>query len=162
MANSFSYRQGQRELVKLPVATATVIEIGDIVAWHSSDSEVHPASDEPWDTNEATTQANFADHFMGIAVESSSSSQNDDITVDISALAVYEFTVISNTFDVGDSLGVDSASNALQDQVLAAQTTATSAIARSFERKASASTLLKVKFASAFNTAANATPGTVG
>lgn len=73
MANSYSYRTGQREPRKYGVASATVIEIGDLVYYDTSTDQVKPASDFTWNTDLATTQGGFADVVAGVAMESSAS-----------------------------------------------------------------------------------------
>lgn len=160
MANSYSFRSGQRELVKCPVDSGTVVEVGDVVYLETDDTR--PASSKVWDTNLATTQANLANVFMGVAVEMSANGDTDDIDVDISPDSVYQFTVNSATYKLGDALGCDKdTGNALLDQALEAAT-GTSAIARAKEFKSSATTLLRVSFASAYNVAANNVNAVVG
>lgn len=152
MANSYTFRHGQRQLVKGRVNLATVIEIGDMV-WLDTD-DLKPASDLTWNTNLAGTQGDFAAVFVGIAMESSSASQSDPIDVDVSADSVYEFTVASATYEIGDDLGPDAnttpSPDQLEDQVLEAVSSAAYGIARSREYKASASTKLNVSFYSAY------------
>lgn len=152
MANSHSFRNGQRQLVKGRVDSGTVIEIGDMV-WLDTD-DLKPASDFTWNTNLATTQGDFAAKFVGISLEQSASGDTDDISVDVSADAVYEFTVASATYEVGDDLGPDAnttpSPDQLEDQVLEAVSSAAAGIARAREYKASASTKLMVSFNSAY------------
>ena len=116
--------------------------------------DVKPASSFTWTSNLATTQANFAEQFIGIAAEKSASGQTDPISVDISALSVYEFVVASATFELSDELGPDENSSALHKQTLEKTASDVYGIARAYERKAAASTSLRVKFASAYNPAA--------
>lgn len=155
MANSHSFRSGQQQLVQCPVDSGTVIEKGDII-WLDTD-DVKPASSVTWDTNLATTQAALADAFVGIAAAPSASGETDAIPVDVSADSVYEFTVASDTYMLGAPLGADKASgNALLDQALE-DAVAASSIAMAAEFKTAATTLLRVRFASAYNpSAANA------
>ncbi len=156
------HRSGQRKLIKFAVASATVIERNDMCALQSSPDEIIPAEDETWDTDLATTQANFANRFAGIAYEGSANLKTDDVSLDISADAVYEFTCNSAAYEMGDSLGPDKASgNALLSQTLEAAI-ATSAICRAMRNEDSAVTLLKVSFASAFNPSANNVNSQVG
>lgn len=152
MSNSFNYRFGQTEMVKFAVDSATVIEIGDLVYLNTDD--VKPAADLTWDTNLATTQADFADVFAGVAAEQSASGDTDSIDIDISPMSVYEFAVASATYEIGDKLGPDqSGGTALLSQQLE-EAVAASAVAVAYERKTSA-TRLKVKFASALNPASS-------
>ena len=153
MSNSFTFRHGQRAPRNLPINSATVLEIGDMCFYDTDD--VKPAADFTWDTNLATTQAGFADVFLGIAMHQSASGDTDNVDVDVSVEAIYEFTVASATYEFGARLGPDKASgDALLSQVLEAAVAASS-VAVAVERKASASTSLKVQFASAYNPSAN-------
>lgn len=153
MANSFNYRFGQTEMVKFAVDSATVIEIGDLLFLDTDD--VKPAADLTWNTNLATTQADFADAFAGVAVEQSASGDTALIDVDISPMSVYEFAVASTTYEVGNILGPDqSGGNALLSQQLE-KAVAASSCAVASERKTANSTRLKVKFASALNPASS-------
>ena len=164
MANSFPYRKGPTELVSLPVDSGTVIERGDMVFLDTDD--VKPASDFTFDTNEATTQAGFAAQFVGIAHEASADGDTDPITVDQSAESIYEFTVVSATYEFGDDLGptldTSTSPDELKDQELKAAAAATSAIARCFKRSGGATTSLYVKFAGAYNLGGNNTNAVVG
>lgn len=154
------YRFGQVELVKYAVDSATVISAGDMVYLDTND--VKPASDLTWDTNLATTQATFANTFMGIAREASASGDTDAIDIDISPMSVYEFTVASDTYELSASLGPDKATgNELLDQALE-DAVAASAVAFPYERAGTATTLLKVKFASAFNPASSNANASIG
>jgi hypothetical protein len=150
--DSHSFRHGQRKLVRGRVDSATVIEIGDMV-WLDTD-DVKPASDFTWNSNLATTQGDFAAKFLGIASEKSANGDTDPISVDVSEHAIYEFTVASATYEIGDDLGPDDdttpSPDELMDQQLVGTSAATSAIARSHEYKASASTKLLVSFYSAY------------
>lgn len=163
MANKWRFRHGQMELIKFPVESGTVIERGDMLFFGGSDEAVHPASEKEWDTNLATTQAAFANVFAGIAYEASPNGETEDISVDTSPDSVYEFDVASATYLVGDDLGPDQDSTTvLMDQQLEGAAATSDAVARAYEKKASASTTLKVKFASAYNVAANNVNAVVG
>lgn len=160
MANSHSYRFGQTALVKYAVDSSTVISIGDMLYLDTDD--VKPASSTTWNTNLATTQADFADVFIGIAREQSASGDTDDIDVDISPDSVYEFAVASATYELSDVMGPDKASgNAIVSQTLE-KAVAASSVAFPFERASASVTLLKVKFASAFNPASSNANASIG
>jgi hypothetical protein len=147
--NQLRFRSGQVQLARLRVDSGTVIEAGDMVFLDSDD--VKPASDFTWDTDLATTQAAFAASFLGIAHQQSAAGDTDDVSVDLSPLAVYEFDVNAATYEVGDPLGPDENSSALMDQQLEAVGSAALGIARAVEYKAASSALLRVTFASAFH-----------
>lgn len=161
MANSHSYRFGpQRQLVQGAVDSSTVIEVGDML--YLATDDVRPAGQIAWNTNLATTQADFAAVFLGIAAGQSASGDTDPVDIDVSPMSVYEFTVASATYELGDPLGPDKASgNALLDAALEGAVN-TSSVARAYERKTAASTLLMVTFASAYNAASANTNATLG
>ena len=148
MSNQMRFRSGQVQLHKLRVDSDTVIEAGDLVFLDTDD--VKPAADFPWDTDLETTQGAFAAVFLGVAHEQSADGDTDDLSIDTSPQAIYEFDVDSATYEVGDSLGPDEDSSSLMSQQLEAAAGSAS-IARAAEYKASASTTLRVTFASAFH-----------
>ena len=151
MANNLRHRSGPQLLVKCAVDSAQVIDIGDMV-WLNTD-DVRPATAFTWDTDLATTQASFAEKFIGIAQEESASGETDEISVDISPLAVYEMALASATAEVGDPLGPDQtgtgSSATLMDQQLESAV-AGSSVARCVKRNAAAATSIEVTFASAY------------
>lgn len=148
------------QLHKLRVDSATVLEAGDLVYLDSDD--VKPASSFTWTTNLAITQSAFAASFLGVVHQQSADGDTDDVSVDLSPTAVYEFDVNAGTYEVGDGLGPDESSSALMNQQLEATASGTLAIARSAEYKAATSSLLRVKFASAFHTASANTNAVIG
>lgn len=164
MANKYRYRKGQQKLAAYGVASATVIERSDMLFIDTTSNEVKPASAIGFTTNIATTQAEFADNFVGIALEDSASGETDDITVDIGAESVYEFDCTSATYNVGDLLGPsdnDDAGNALDDQSLEAAVAASS-VARCFEKEEAAVTSVMAQFASLHNPSANHAGAEIG
>ena len=150
MSNRLRFRSGQVHLHKLRVDSGTVLEAGDVVYLDTDD--VKPASDFPWTTDLATTQSAFAASFIGVTHQQSASGDTDDVSVDLSPHAVYEFDVNSATYEVGDELGPDEQSSKLMDQQLEAVSFGSLGIARAAEFKAVSTALLRVTFASAFYT----------
>ncbi len=159
MSNQLRFRSGQVQLHKLRVDSGTVIEAGDLVFLDTDD--VKPASDFTWDTDLATTQSEFAAVFLGVAQQQSADGDTDDVSVDLSPFSVYEFDVNSATYEVGDSLGPDENSSALMNQQLEAAS-AGNAVARAAEYQASASSTLRVQFASAYHPGAANANATLG
>jgi len=151
MANQLRFRSGQVHLHKLRVNSGTVLEAGDLVFLDSDD--VKPASDFTWSSDLATTQSNFAASFLGVCHQPSADGETDDVSVDLSPHAIYEFDVNPATYEVGDELGPDEQSSSLMNQQLEAVSTGTRAIARAAEFKSSSASTLRVMFASAFYTA---------
>lgn len=148
MSNQLRFRSGQVQLHKIRVDSGTIIDAGDLVFLDTND--VKPASDFDWDTDLATTQGLFAAVFLGVAHQQSADGDTADVSVDLSPLSVYEFDVNSATYEIGATLGPDESSSTLMDQQLEAATGIAS-IARAAEYKASASTKLRVTFASAYH-----------
>lgn len=160
MSNRLRFRSGQVELHKLRVDSGTVLEAGDLVYLDTDD--VKPASSFTWTTDLATTRSNFAAVFLGVCHQPSASGDTADVSVDLSPLAVYEFDVTSSTFEVGNMVAPAQNSSALHKQTLQKVTNAAHAIARAAEFKATASTLLRVQFASAFHTASSNVNAAIG
>ncbi len=137
------------QIVYCAVDSGTVIAVGDMVFLDTDD--VKPASSFTWDTNLATTQASFANAFLGIAMSShASGSAVTNFPVNISPHATYKMTCASATFEIGATLGPAKASgNALENQKLVAAVAASS-VARCRKRHASASTTVVANFQSAY------------
>lgn len=76
----------------------TTIAVGDML-WLDT-SLVEPASTFTWDTDLPTTQGNFKELFVGIALEAHASGDGDTkIAVDISPLSYYDFTCESDAHE---------------------------------------------------------------
>jgi hypothetical protein len=137
-------------IVRVAVDSATAISAGDALYLDTDDAK--PASSETWDTNLATTQANFVNHFLGIAQadHAANSGAVTDFPVDISPFAVYELDCASETHEIGDTLGMDKAAgNALLSSTLEKAVAASSCF-RCVKRDASASTKVYVRMQSAY------------
>lgn len=143
----------------MPVDSATVIAIGDILWYVGSEDEVEPASTFLWTTNLATTQGNFAAAFAGIAMEKSASGDTDSISVDTSPDSIYEIDVPSAAYKLDSTLGPDEGSSTLQNQKLELAAAAAS-IARSLDQKTT--TRLRVSFASALSTSSSNVNANIG
>lgn len=150
MPNRLRFRSGQVQLHRFRVDADTVIEAGDLVYLDGDD--VKPASAFPWDTDLATTQAAFAAAFVGVAHQQSRAGETDDISVDLSPHAVYEFDVNPAAYEVGDVLAPDESSNTLMNQQLEAVASGTLGIARAAEYKPASASRLRITIASAFHT----------
>jgi len=138
MGNVNRYRRGKRQLVQMPVASATVIEKGDMVLMVSGLATT-PSLVYVEDTyigNEATLQAAAAVIFVGVAETASAVGQTDDILVDVSIDSIYEFQQsAAAAISFGDVLEIACASWAgsswygIDDKVDPMGTTYTSPIA---------------------------------
>lgn len=114
MGNVSRYRYGNEETEQFAVASATVIEAGDMVAWDASNNVCYPASAQTWDTNLATTQGNFADLFLGIALDASPNGSTAKISVAL--IGVFEMAQASATLDFGAA--VSPAQNGTEEELL--------------------------------------------
>lgn len=156
------FRKGSHQLIAYPVASATVVARHDMCWMAASDNEIYPASDFPWDTNIATTQAAFAVLFAGIAYQKSDSGDTDDVSVDVSADTWYEFDCASNTPKAGQGFGPDQDSTAdLLSQTLESAVDGSS-VAQCQKNYSAATTRVLVRFASAHNPSANNAEAALG
>ena len=98
------HRYGQQCMVRVAVDSATAIAMGDLVYLDTDDAK--PASSETWSSDLATTQANFNNHFLGIAQADHAANSGAvlDFPVDISPTSVYEMVCDSETHEISDML----------------------------------------------------------
>jgi hypothetical protein len=87
----------------LPVDSATVIEIGDLLYLDTDDAK--PASAQADQGSESSNQQMFHDSFAGVAMHASRSGDTQPIRV--ATTGVFEFDCVSTTLEVGDMLGAD-------------------------------------------------------
>lgn len=148
---SARFRSGQMKLVPFRVASADVINAGDMVFVYSTLDQIQAAEDITWNSSLATTQADFANVFAGIAYTSSAAGETDDVLVDVSSASVYEYPCASATFKTGAPIGpAKQSGNALESQKVV-EATGTSCVGRTVEPKSSATTSIRVSFASAYH-----------
>jgi hypothetical protein len=130
--------------------SSTVLAVGDLVYLDTDD--VKPAASFTWDTNIATTQAAFANSFLGICMTAKASgAAATNIAVQIAPTVIYKYTCTSETHEIGNTFGPakNPLSNALLSQQLV-KSAAAGGVARGQKRNASASTTAIVRFQSAF------------
>jgi len=155
------HRSGQQTLRSYPVASATVINIGDMV-WTNS-GEVKAAGDFTWTTDLATTRANFAALFVGIARTPSAAGETTNVQVDVSPEAVYEIDQASAAIDIGTPIGpAKQSGNLLESQKVVATGDATTCIGYAAYDYQSATTRVRVTFASARHSASSNVNANVG
>lgn len=116
MANTMRWRYGATKPVQLPVASATVIEIGDLVYLDFDNAK--PAGEQGDQGSVTGNQETFHDNFVGVAMQASPAGESEPIRVATSG--VFEFECASATFEVGDLVGgsENGAGNALESQVV--------------------------------------------
>ena len=149
MSTTLRYRSGLTHLCRMRVAADTVIHAGDLVYLDSG--TVKPAASLAWNSDLATTQDDFAAVFAGVAHQSSAAGETDDISVDLSPLAVYEFDCAPAPYEAGDRLGPDELSSTLMSHQLEAVAGGTAGMARAVEYRPSGSTTVRVTLVSALH-----------
>ena len=103
MTDTMRWRYGDTNPVVLPVDSATVIEIGDLVYLNVDDAR--PAAMSTYGASLAAAQETFHDLFAGVAMQRSRSGDTDPIRVATSG--VFELACASATFEVGARIGLD-------------------------------------------------------
>lgn len=144
------HRYGPQFLVHVAVDSGTEISAGDLLFLDTDDAK--PAGSFTWTTDLATTQANFANQFLGVAMADHPAGSGAVVRfpVDISPLAVYEMDCTSQTHEVGDTLGPKKAAgNALLAGTLE-KAVAASSCGRCVRRNPSAQDKVYVRFQSAY------------
>ena len=132
MSNTMRWRYGDTSPVMLPVDSATVIEIGDMVYLDTDDAK--PASAQADQSTEAANQALFHNKFAGVAMQRSRAGDTDPIRV--ATTGVFEFATAAATYEVGALVGADEAGSgtALEDQQVAGVAGAQYAVGRCAKR----------------------------
>ena len=132
MADTMRWRYGDTKPVVMPVDSATVIEIGDLVYLATDDAR--SASAQADQGTEAANQELFHDNFAGVAMQASPSGKADPIRVATSG--VFEFDCLSVALEVGDLMGPDEngGGTALLNQTVAKVASANSAVGRCAKR----------------------------
>jgi hypothetical protein len=146
MANSMRWRYGDTNPVMIPVDSATVIEIGDLVLQDTDDAK--PASSQVDQGSELANQQLFHDLFAGVAMQASPAGASQPIRV--ATTGVFEFDCLSTTLEVGDLMGSDEngAGTALLNQTVAKVTNANAAVGRCAKRLNPAGTRVLVDIVS--------------
>ncbi len=142
MSDILRWRYGDTSPVVIPVDSATVIEIGDLVYLDTDDAK--PAGSLADGGSEAANQEAFHDLFAGVAMQRSRAGDTDPIRV--ATRGVFEFPCPSATFEVGDLIGAseNGAGDALLDQQVEGVATANLAVGRCAKRVNPAATTVLV------------------
>jgi len=142
VSNTMRWRYGDTAPVMLPVDSATVIEIGDLLYLDVDDAK--PASAQADQGTEAANQELFHDNFVGVAMQASPSGNTQPIRV--ATAGVFEFDCLSATFEVGALLGSDenAGGTALEDQQIVSVATPNLAMGRCAKRVNPAATRVLV------------------
>lgn len=147
MADANRIIDGDPPVVRFPVDSGTVIEVGDLLFLDTDD--VKPASDQASKADETTAKQDFADVFAGIATDASADGDTADIPVAVpDGRTVYEFGVASGTFEVFDQVSAEADANGdvTADQNVESTTTNAEAIGYIAKRYGSSTTSVHVIF----------------
>lgn len=106
MSDSMRWRYGDTNPVVMPVASDTVIEIGDLLYFTSGAAK--PASAQANTGTKDDKQINFHNKFAGVAMQRSPAGNSNPIRV--ACTGVFEYACLAATFAVGDIIGVDESS----------------------------------------------------
>lgn len=146
MASTMRWRYGDTNPVVLPVDSATVIEIGDLVYLDVDDAK--PAASQSDQGTETANQQLFHDVFAGVAMQASPNGSTQPIRV--ATTGVFEFDLLSTTLEVGDLLAPDEHTNgtSLLNQTVAKVSSANAAVGRCAKRLNPAGTRVLVDIVS--------------
>ena len=142
MPDNFRYRYGDvHPVMSLPVASATPIEIGDLVT-----NVPAAAAATAWTTLVGAQEA-FHDAFLGVSGQRSRVGDTDAVRVD--TRGVFEFDCAAATFVLGDLVGpAKQTGNAIESQKVIAVATPNLAIGRVVQTYPAATTKVKVEITS--------------
>jgi len=148
MSNTLRYRRGDTKPVFAAPASATVIEIGDLLYLDASTKSPKPASLQADEGNLLANQMAFHDNFLGVAEQASANGDTDPIR--IATAGDFEFPCASATFDLGDLIGAveNGDGDGLEDQKVVEVAGEYASIGRCCEPKASAGTSAMVRIRS--------------
>jgi len=117
MSDKMRWRYGDTNPVVAAVASATVIEIGDLV--YQDSNAAKPASAQSDAGSEAGNQELFANNFLGVAMQRSRN--GDTAPIRVATRGVFEFDCAATNFELGDMIGTkeNDDGDALLDQTVA-------------------------------------------
>lgn len=144
MSNTMRWRRGDTKPVFMTPASATVIEIGDLLYLDPTTSKPKNAAAMTDQGSLALNQDAFQQYFLGVAEQQSRSGDTDPIR--IATAGVFEFACAAATFDPGDMVGgcETTAGTALEDQKVVAVTGESKAIGVVNKQYSSNTTVVEV------------------
>jgi len=141
------FKTGDVKPRQVAVASATVIEKGDLLYLDSGTGTAKPASDFTWNTNLAVTQEGFHDAFLGVAMQSSKSGDTKDIA--IASGGEFGLDCAAAQFTAGELLGAaKAAGNTLENQKVASVATANLAVGHGTTQYTANTTTVKTEISS--------------
>lgn len=146
MANSFTAKRSTGNAL-LPVASASVVEVGDLVIWDEDNTDLRTFSQITDQGSEPLNQQYAAARFAGVARHASASGDTTDVVVAQDPNIEYALTCPSSTWAVGDLVGPseNSGGTALLDQQVEKVVNPAEAIGVCVQEKASATTTVRCK-----------------
>jgi hypothetical protein len=156
MSDSMRWRYGDTNPVVMPVHSATVIEIGDLL--YIDAGYAKPAGDQADQLTKDDNQIMFHTHFAGVAMQRSPA--GDDSPIRVATTGVFEFGCSAATFEIGDLIGADELASGTQlgNQIVAKVSAIDHAIGRCVKRAATAITRTLVDIVSTAVKGGPATP----
>lgn len=127
MADNFRYRRGETSPVLAPVASGTVLAVGDLV-YKNVSGQAAPAASQATQGSAAAAQALFHDNFLGVASQASANGDTADVRV--ATEGEFEFACAAATFQLGDLVGPAASNGDLSNQTVVAVADAGLAIGR--------------------------------
>ena len=151
MSDKMRWRYGDTNPVVAAVDAETVIEIGDLL-WMDDTGSTKPASKLDLSKFSNPGQMQFAGVFLGVAMQRSRSGDTNPVRV--STTGVFEFDCLSNTFKLGDLIGIGKSNKVkvLLDQQVNPVASRIYAIARVAKREPSAVTSVLIDIRSTIMT----------
>jgi hypothetical protein len=154
MSDNMRWRYGDtKPVISKPIAAATKIEIGDLVE-QAAGGDVTPAASHAWNTDLATTQNEFHNMFLGVAMQRSRGTGDpvqDSDPIRVATEGVFEFDCAAATFELGTLVApAKQTGNALENQkvVALAAGNENKAIGRVARRYASSTTRVLIDITS--------------
>jgi len=141
------HRRGDTKVIYDTPASATVIEIGDLLFDHPTDG-IKNAAGMVDQGSLALNQDAFQQYFVGVALQQSRSGDTDEIAIAVAG--EHEFACAAATFSNGDMVGAceTAAGTALEDQKVVAVTAESKAIGVVAKNYASNTTKVLVRIRS--------------
>ncbi len=138
MANTMRWRYGDTNPVTLPVASATPVEIGDLVSLDSGTGEAIPSGSMPDQGSSVLNQTAFQNEFVGVAMQASPA--GEATTIRIATSGVFELDCDSTTWQLGEAVAaaVNGAGDQLIDQKVESALSLATAVGRCAKQAATA------------------------
>lgn len=148
MANNFRFIRGTPNVIALPKLAADQIEIGDLLYWDATNGAVRNAETVSG-ADYATKKGNFAGAFVGVALSAHEANTSGNVLVATSGDFLYDCPS-GAAYDPVNYVTIGNGT-AVGDQTVVKTTTASEAIGRVLEKKASAGTSCVIRLLSRLN-----------